>query len=47
MMYLKVDNGVNMETIFSTISHIEMYEMKNKAKALWPGAEIKVTAKSK
>jgi len=45
MMYLKVDNGVNMETVFSTISHVAMYEMKSKARALWPDAEIAVTSK--
>lgn len=44
MLYLKVDNGYCMETIFSTVDDFNaMDEMKAKAIALWPDREIIVT----
>ena len=44
MLYLKVDNGYCMETIFKTKNnHDEMETMRLKAVALWPDREIIVT----
>ena len=44
MMFLKVDNGYSMETIFKTKNDFEkMEEMKAKAEALWPDREVIVT----
>lgn len=44
MMYLKVDNGFNMEVIFKTKNDFEkMEEMKAKAELLFPDREVIVT----
>ena len=43
MMYLKVDNGYSMETVFSTNDQDKMEQMYNKAEDLWPDVEIIVT----
>jgi hypothetical protein len=44
MLYLKVDNGYCMETIFKTVNDFDaMDEMHAKAKALWPDREVIVT----
>ena len=42
MMYLKVDNGFSMQTIFKSNDLGEMEKMKAKAQALWPDIEIVV-----
>ena len=42
-MYLKVDNGYSMETIFKSNDHDKMEEMKAKAQDLFPGVEVIVT----
>lgn len=42
-MYLKVDNGFDMEVIFKTNDHDKMEEMKAKAQDLFPDQEVIVT----
>ena len=44
MMFLKVDNGFSMQTIFKSNDLGEMEKMKAKAQALWPDIEIVVEA---
>ncbi len=44
MLYLKVDNGYSMETIFHTVNDLDlMRDMRTKAEALWPDMEIVIT----
>ena len=43
MMYLKVDNGYSMQTIFKSNDFDEMEKMKDRAQELWPDTEIIVT----
>ena len=43
MMFLKVDNGYSMQTIFKTNDFDEMEKMKSRAQELWPDTEIIVT----
>ena len=45
MMYLKVDNGYNMETIFSSNDSNKMEEMRKKAEKIFAGRELTVTTK--
>ncbi len=42
-MYLKVDNGYSMETIFKSNDFDKMEEMKAKAKDLFKDREVIVT----
>tara|TARA_R110000772_G_C13016900_1_gene410064 strand:- start:155 stop:295 length:141 start_codon:yes stop_codon:yes gene_type:complete len=44
MLYLKVDNGYSMETIFKTKDDFKkMEEMRAKAEKLFPDSEVIVT----
>ncbi len=43
MMFLKVDNGYSMETIFKSNDFEKMEEMKAKAQDLFPDVEVIVT----
>jgi len=43
MMFLKVDNGYSMETIFKSNDFEKMEEMKAKAQAIWSDREVIVT----
>ena len=43
MMFLKVDNGYSMETVFKSNDFEKMDEMKAKAQELWPDSEVIIT----
>jgi len=44
-MYLKVSNEGWTETIFKSISHVEIYKYQKKAIALWGKDNVVVTNK--